>query len=191
MDNGSIALKEWAAAIAALEQGRQIIAMRKGGIVEETRDFQLRSPSFYLYPTFEHQRRELLKDEWQHLVDETMARWKPEQQHADITCFAEAVEDIEVTSQEELDRLRDHHIWTDAFAEERLRWKRSKPLHVLVLRTYRLNGPQRIAIAPDYAGCTSWIRLHADLSQAERKPVLDDAEFARWAAAIKDALNGK
>lgn len=34
------ALKEWASAIKALETGRQIMVMRKGGIVEETRHFE-------------------------------------------------------------------------------------------------------------------------------------------------------
>ena len=30
-------------------------------IVEETKHFELKSPAFYLYPTYEHQRKELIK----------------------------------------------------------------------------------------------------------------------------------
>ena len=59
------ALKEWASAVKALEAGSQIFIMRKGGIIEETRDFQVVSNDFYLYPTYEHQRRELLKAPYQ------------------------------------------------------------------------------------------------------------------------------
>ena len=62
MERKPIALKEWAAAIKALENGTQIFIMRKGGIIEETRDFRVQSEAFYLYPTYEHQRKELLKE---------------------------------------------------------------------------------------------------------------------------------
>ena len=57
-----VALKEWAVTIKALTEGKLIMLLRKGGISEETRDFQLVSPAFYLLPAYEHQKPELLKE---------------------------------------------------------------------------------------------------------------------------------
>ena len=44
------ALKEWELAIRALAEGTQIVLLRKGGIVEETGEFDVVSPHFLLYP---------------------------------------------------------------------------------------------------------------------------------------------
>lgn len=184
-----VALKEWAVAIRALAEGTQIVLMRKGGIAEETRDFHLKSPSFWLYPTYEHQKRELLKEEAGAGLDETLAGWSPQQTYADIECFATVEADIEVTSQEQLDRIRSTHIWTDRFAEERLKWKRQKPLHVLVLRVHRLDLPVRIPILDAYSGCTSWIRLEGDFTPGAMKPVMDDEAFKAKAEQIKTFLS--
>lgn len=41
-----LALKEWAVAIRALDAGDQILLLRKGGIVEETKDFRVRGRAF-------------------------------------------------------------------------------------------------------------------------------------------------
>ncbi len=56
-----IALKEWAVTVQALAQGRQVLLLRKGGIHEEGKDFRVVHPAFLLYPTYEHQREDLLK----------------------------------------------------------------------------------------------------------------------------------
>ena len=103
----TIALKEWASAIQALAEGKQILLMRKGGIIEETRSFELKERAFYLYPTYEHQRSELLKLEHRHFVEESLQQWSPAQQTASIRLYAEVTDDLEITSQEQLDRLRD------------------------------------------------------------------------------------
>ena len=62
------ALKEWSAVIAALDRGLQIFLLRKGGIVEAGRGFQLKHPEFLLFPTFEHQHARSLKPEYMDLV---------------------------------------------------------------------------------------------------------------------------
>jgi hypothetical protein len=172
------ALKEWAVAIQALEAGRQIVIMRKGGIVEETRHFELRNLGFYLYPTYEHQKKHLLKPSDQEQIDVTIEGWHPDNKTVSISCYAEATDDIEIYSQEELNRIRGHHIWTDEFAEERLRWKKSQPLHLILLRVYKLTHPVEAEILPEYNGCKSWIDLILPSeSGREAQPVLSDEEF--------------
>ena len=57
--NASIALKEWAALVAAIGDGKQTILLRKGGIREGA--FKPPSSSFYLFPTSFHSEGRLLK----------------------------------------------------------------------------------------------------------------------------------
>src|SRR5688500_2331176 len=64
----NIALKEWSSVIAALDQSHQIFLLRKGGIVEQKRGFEVRHKSFLLYPSFEHQHALSLKAEFRHLA---------------------------------------------------------------------------------------------------------------------------
>ena len=55
----SVALKEWAALVAAVGEGKQTILLRKGGIREGP--FKPVSSSFYLFPTAFHSEGSLLK----------------------------------------------------------------------------------------------------------------------------------
>src|SRR5438045_2396331 len=55
------AFKEWAVACDALRDGRQILLIRKGGIREERGVFTMSDSEFFLLPTFEHQKPELLQ----------------------------------------------------------------------------------------------------------------------------------
>ncbi|KPV57303.1 hypothetical protein QJ48_23055 [Paenibacillus sp. A3] len=185
----AVGLKEWAVAVEALKQGKQILIMRKGGIREETRDFQVESDSFYLYPTYEHQRKELIKPEFADRVDDRAPEWSGEQ--AEIGCYAELAEDILIETEEQLARLKPFHIWTDRLAEERLKWKRTKPLHVMLLRVYALDEPVRIPVLNEYNGCKSWIGLPESLHGAPRRPVLTDEAFVMEANRIREALEQK
>lgn len=183
-----VALKEWAAAVKALSEGKQIMVLRKGGIAEETRDFQLVSPRFYLLPAYEHQRAELLKEPYRDSVEETIAQWKERPDTVRISAFAEVAEDIEIRDQETLDKIREFHIWTDVFAEERLKWKRTKPLHLLLLRVYLLEEPADIPMREAYGGCKSWVTVEDALKGPASKPVLEEDEFQAQIVQIKAKL---
>ncbi|WNQ09996.1 DUF1802 family protein [Paenibacillus aurantius] len=188
MSTETIALKEWAAAIKALEDGTQILIMRKGGIVEETKAFTLKSRSFYLYPTYEHQQKVLLQDKYHPYLEETLKGWTPDDRTVTITSRAEVEEDLEVFEAEELEKLKGFHIGTDRFAEERLKWKRKNPLHLLLLRVYKLDEPLEIPVKPEYNGCRSWIGLDVELSGRAEKPVLDEEAFRKRMAEIRRAI---
>ncbi|MFC5647642.1 DUF1802 family protein [Paenibacillus solisilvae] len=186
-----VALKEWAVTVKALTEGKQIMVLRKGGIAEETRDFQLVSPVFYLLPAYEHQKPELLKEVYQGEIKQIMEEWNPEAEEIEIRAFAEVAEDIEIRDQESLDRLREYHIWTDAFAEERLKWKRAKPLHLLLLRVRALEQPVRIPNRPAYTGCKSWVRLEDGMPELAAQEVLSDSVFNDQIKNIKRLLTVK
>src|SRR3984957_5930952 len=57
-----IALKEWAVTVRALAEGEQLITLRKGNIREADKHFRLEHERFFLYPTFDHQRGDLVSE---------------------------------------------------------------------------------------------------------------------------------
>jgi hypothetical protein len=188
MKQGTIALKEWAVAVKALEEAKQIFILRKGGIREETRDFQIESNDFYLYPTYEHQKKELLKEPYVSSLADTLKKWNPDSQNVTLTSYAELVEDLEISELDKLNRLAPFHIWTDSFIDERLKWKRKSPLHLMLLRVYKLAVPRVIEVESSYLGCKSWIELQGDWSNQDMTPVVNDDEFASKIAEIKKIL---
>src|SRR5918998_3912239 len=60
-----IAFKEWAVTVRALAEGEQLVTLRKGGIREPDKHFSLDHERFFLYPTFDHQRRDLVGESHQ------------------------------------------------------------------------------------------------------------------------------
>lgn len=181
------ALKEWASAIEAFLEGKTILALRKGGIREETRDFALTNDAFFFFPTYEHQKEHLLKEPYRRYATETKAGWDPAAQ-VEIRAWAEATEDILIEDEERLSRLSPYHIWTDDYAGERLHWKRTKPLHVLLLRVYRLDEPVVVENVPAFAGCKSWIELPGNAGATGKRPVLTDEAYRAEVARVKQAL---
>ncbi len=106
-----IALKEWAVTVQALAQGRQVLLLRKGGIHEEGKDFRVVHPAFLLYPTYEHQREDLLKPSAQPSLKQLLAE-TPKGDTITVSHWAQVAEVIEVAEQEKVDDLSGHHIWS-------------------------------------------------------------------------------
>ena len=182
-----IALKEWAVTVQALAQGQQILLLRKGGIHESGQDFRVIHPEFLLYPTYEHQRADLLKPAHQPALEQLLAD-RPQADTITFTHFARAEEVIEVAAQERVDDLAPHHIWTDAYAQSRLHWKPMLPLSILLLRVYRLEQPATVPYLNEYGGCTSWVEIMPRIPLGQLAPSLTDAEFQREVDAVKGSL---
>ena len=117
-----IALKEWAVTVDALGTGRQVLLLRKGGISESGKHFRVAHPEFLLYPTFEHQREDLLKDAHQIALRALLAE-PHDAGSITFSYWAQAAETIEVLEQGLVEALSPHHIWTDDYSQSRLRWK--------------------------------------------------------------------
>ena len=173
--------------LQALAQGEQILLLRKGGIHEEGKDFRVIHPEFLLYPTYEHQREDLLKVDHQPALAQLLED-APRSETITFSHFARAEEIIEVEEQERVDDLSPWHIWTDEYAQSRLRWKPMLPLSILLLRVYRLERPATVPYLKEYGGCTSWVEILPRIDLGQPEPVLDDAEFARQVEAIKGSL---
>src|SRR5438094_8099234 len=106
----SVALKEWAAVCSALEEGRQMILLRKGGILEAIGGFELEHPQFFLFPTFLHQNAQMLKEpERKRLVI-----LKEEPAEIILSSAATVTDIIRLRDRAQMDRLEREHIWTAA-----------------------------------------------------------------------------
>jgi len=182
------ALKEWAVTIAALAAGDQVLIVRKGGIGEKR--FELPHPRFYLFPTHEHQRPELIKPEWRERFGDPLAR-RDEPARLPLATYAELHAAHPIADPEALTAIDPLHILSPTYAEERLRWRRKHPLWAAVLRVWRLPEPPVLAVGPEHAGCVSWVALPDEIgAPADPVPALPDAAFASAAAAVEEALAG-
>jgi len=180
------AFKEWAAICRALGQGRQIVILRKGGIVEPGGTFRVEHDQFLLFPTYLHQSADNLVPAARHLLDEGLAEM-PKAGQIIFRHFATVTDSFCVQSPEALARLRGYYVWSDAVVEERFhRWQKS--LHVLVVRVYALPQPATVPMNDEYAGCKSWVDLREDVSVEGPRPVISDEEYQRRADEIASRL---
>lgn len=180
------ALKEWAVAVDALETGKSILLLRKGGIKEEGNHFKVAHDEVLLYPTFEHQKPDLLKPEYADRVTEVPSGWHPETIR--IGAWAKITDILLVSFEPSIKALLPFHVWNEKFVSDRLKWKPRQPIYILLLRTYKLSQPQEIPYRAEYGGCKSWIELHESISVANATPVLTNTEYNKLTSVIRNFI---
>lgn len=168
-----IALKEWSTVCRALEEGRQIMLLRKGGIHESAGEFELEHRRFLLFPTYLHQNLKMLKaSEHGGFVPQTS-----EPEKVRISAFAEVTDIVPVKSRAGMDSLNEQHIWTEPLIDMRFNYRRENPLYILLLRVHRLIEAVTIENTPAYAGCKSWVPLDRGISLDGNLTVLEEARY--------------
>ena len=182
-----MALKEWAITVEAMAQGDQVLLLRKGGIHEEGKDFRVIHDEFLFYPTYLHQKVDLLQPSHQ-LALRKMLEETQDDTKITFTYWATAEEVLEISDQEKVDDLEPHYIWTTAYAQSKLHWKPMLPLSVMLLRVYKLEKPVTVSYLPEYGGCTSWVEVLTDVNLGNMEPVLDNAAFQKQVDEIKGSL---
>ncbi|MHC5714613.1 MAG: DUF1802 family protein [Nostoc sp.] len=183
------ALKEWAVAINALESGKTIMLLRKGGIHERNGNFQVAYKQILLYPTYEHQQAFMLKAEYANGVYPVTSGWHPETVR--IGSWAEITDILPVSDEFIVNGLLPFHIWNEHFISDRLKWKPRQPLYILLLRTYKLPQEQEIPYYPKYAGCKSWIDLNQPIELQAAKPVLSNSAYTQLVETIRGIVGDK
>jgi hypothetical protein len=179
------ALKEWAVVCRALEEGRQVVLLRKGGILEYRQGFEVKHNKFLMFPTFEHQSKDNLQPDYAGKLDDVL-----KEQHAagsnKITAYAQAVEMKEITDRTALHSLAKYHVWNESYVNARMDYNPKKPMSVILLRVFKLENPIIVDCKPQWAGCKSWIPLDMDASGT---PVMDDLQFNKIASEVKGVLS--
>ena len=180
------ALKEWAIAVKALGEGETIVLLRKGGIREKNRHFQVKHRQVWLYPTYEHQKPHLLKPQYASAVTPVESGWHP--QTISIDYYAEITEILSLTEPNKVKLLHPYHIWNEQMISDRLKWKSDRPLAVLLLRVYRLAQPKILPYDSSYGGCNSWIDLLQPIPLEGLTPAIGDRDYQQQVAKIIDLL---
>ena len=174
------ALKEWAVTQRSLLEGHQIILLRKGGIVEETGDFDLKARQFLIYPTYAHETEragDLQPCFGQWLREEEARKLPPAEIR--IEAAAEVSDVVQVADRNKLLNLAPQHIWSPQFIDGRYDWEPYKPVFVLLLRAYALASPVIVPVTRAYGGCRSWIELETPISTLGAVPAVSDERFTR------------
>ena len=157
-----------------------------------------RARAFFLYPTFDHQRNDLVREshhpELRRALEEGV--WPeeeppprallqdggiPQPDRVRIRAWAEVADHFTTDDPRIVDSLSPYHVWTQDYARKRLRWKRTHPLHVLLLKVHRIPRPVTVRVRDEHIGCHSWVEIDRDLP-FEGVPVMADDEFDRAAA---------
>lgn len=182
----NVALKEWSTVCNALSTGRQIILLRKGGILEAIGGFELEHPQFVMFPTFLHQSLPQLKAE----AHAGFAPHSAEPEKITLSIAGQVTDIIQLKSRAQMDELDDQHIWTGDLIDMRFNYRPANPLYLLLVRAYVLKAPTTIDNTPAYAGCKSWVPLDEAVETTGATTVLDDTAYQTKRQLIRARLEG-
>ena len=174
------ALKEWAVVQRSLLEGHQILLLRKGGLIEESGDFDLRAGQFLLYPTYAHETEragDLQPCFGQWLGEEEARKTLPTEIR--IEAAAEVSDVVRVDDRAKLLNLAPQHIWSPQFIHGRYDWEPYKPVFVLLLRAYRLAAPVVRPVLTQYGGCRSWVEMAEPVPTAGAVPAVSEERYER------------
>ncbi|MBT4455102.1 MAG: DUF1802 family protein [Candidatus Nitrosopelagicus sp.] len=178
------ALKEWATVVKALEQGKQTVILRKGGILETASGFNIESKKFFLFPTWEHQETKYVKPKFHEFLTEVLDK-KPNADHNKISSYAEVLYEKDVNSSNVIKNLSSFHVWSDSYIQERRNWMPEKPMKTIFLRTVKI--PEfDLPLQPEFSGCKSWIELNSKFQ--EGKSSLRDDEIDEKLQEFKEIV---
>ena len=188
LDNA--ALKEWAVVCKALEEGRQILLLRKGGIMEYRQGFEVKHDKFLLFPTFEHQSKESIQPDYLSILYRVLQN-TPTNGKNKITSYAQVADIKEVSDKSILRKLEKYHIWNDRYVNIRMNYNSKRPMNIILLRVYKMDNPIEVDVKSEWAGCTSWIPIEFPVhsNNDDRQPVLEDRRFNQIVDEIKEVLN--
>ena len=182
-----IALKEWSIVCDLMLGGRLALLLRKGGIHESGGPgvFELEHKRFVLYPSWEHQRPEMIKPEFSDRVE-----LLEEPKEIMFKGTGEVAKIWQIMNRERFDELEDLHCWLPAQIDMRFDYKPERPLYLIAVRVSRLREEKVVANHIDYGGCRSWVPLRSEdvVDDAGATPVLGDTAFGHVIARVDEAL---
>jgi hypothetical protein len=199
-----IAYKDWSVTVRALAEGEQLIVVRNGNAEEPSGRTDLEHDRFFLYPTFDFHRSELVRESHQPELERAMEEgvWAegepapveispeghlPQPDRIRVRAWAEVVQEWTITDRRVLGDLSPFHVWAPGYAERRLGWRRRDPLHLALIRTHRIPRPVTVRVGEEYSAPGSFATVNRDLP-FEGTPVLADGEFDHAADQIADLI---
>lgn len=177
--------KEWSLVCEALGAGVQSIILRKGGIHEGRSGFFWKHDDFFLFPTRFHE--QAVQFPWRGASP--LAVEEGDDAAHTLTLFATVEFKQQLTSWEDVERLRPFHYWTTETVRERFDYTDSAGISLAFLRVWRVQPPWTFPDQPRYGGCRSWLDLPDVPRDLRLSPVLNDARHTQQLAAVRTALS--
>ena len=187
-DQNRYALKEWAILLKALSEGRQVLLLRKGGLIEKNARFKVEHTEFFIYPTYLHQQRRGIVPAWTAKLEHLMAAPRPEGEVI-LSHYAVVRQMFKITDPDQIQTLSDLHVLNNEEVQKRFFYGQTPGLHLLLLRVFQLAKPLRRPVRPSYAGCRSWVDLGQELPTSGCRPVLNDDAFDRETRRITACIS--
>ena len=173
--------------LEALGAGQQTVLIRKGGLIEPGKGFELVSKTFVFYPTYEHQTAQFIREDCRRFFDDGFKLRAPEGRLCFSLC-GNAETSWQSSRPDVVERLSAFHIYNEAFMTQRLKWQPDQPLTIVAVRAFVMPEPVEIAASPKYVGCKSWVDLEQAAPVGGCRPVLDDSVFAQRLSAMRALL---
>lgn len=174
------AFKEWAAICRMIDDGRQSVIVRKGGISEAGGEFRPEFDRFWLFPTHLHQAPGSLKADAAALLSQR-------EDEIDLRTFVDVERIFHLDRLDVALALDDLHYWSPETIQQRFHYR--KPgLYLLAVRAWRVGVPHRIAKRPEFDGCKTWVDLPEALSIEGSEPVVADMAHQDFARQLRVRL---
>lgn len=187
LERNRYALKEWAVIVQALLAGKQVLILRKGGILEKRGEFEVEHREFFLFPTLYHEKENELVPSYRAELA-SAERSYPVGPELRLPGYAVVEDHRWVDDLDKLHALDGLHPLTPSAVQYRFNYGKQRGLHVLILRAYQFADPHVLPMDSRYDGCVSWVDLGGDLPTSGACPVLADPAFAERAAAVRGRL---
>lgn len=184
-DSLDVALKEWQSVCHAIETGRQMLLLRKGGIHETEGRFEVEYQTFLLFPTWLHQNPQWVKAQDRPLVQHRDS----EPDEIEIRSFVRVTDILRIHTRAQMDAVDQAHIYLPPLIDMRFNYKPYNPLYLLIVRGYRLAEPVKVVNLPRYAGCKSWVPLEVRIPIGSGVAVIPDADFEQSRQELLERIN--
>lgn len=169
------AFKEWAAVVRALEDGKQPLILRKGGIHET---FELLHSRFLFFPTYEHQKPSDLDSRGKVYLEETLqeAGGRTAPAMVKVASYGEVTDEFWIEDFDRLRALSPYYVWSEEGVKKKFEWQ-GNGVRLFIVRVYRLPETARIPWNASFGGCRSWIEMKEGIPIEGAEPVLPASRF--------------
>ena len=150
-----------------------MLLLRKGGISESVGEFTVEHAQFLLFPTYLHQKLEMLKP----VAQSGFVARSAEPDEIELATAGIVTDIIRLQSRQQMDLIDGLHIWTAPLIDMRFNYRPENPLYLLLVRAYRLQKAVAINNTPAYAGCKSWVPLDSGVETATATPAMSDLAY--------------
>ncbi len=188
LQSNRVAFKEWASIVEVLGKGEQILILRKGGIHEKGKKFDVAHEEFFLFPTFEHQKESDLKPEKSDLLRKVLGN-KPASDKLPVRFYCKVEDSFWISDERKLQALQAFHVWSYECVKARFDWGDEKGLFGIVVRVYSLPQTLLLENLTRYGGCRSWVDLEQPIDISSAKPVLQNPTFDFYKDKIHQILS--